>query len=199
MWHFLIEVVKTQTLTIYYAITCTLAPFCSRSSQIPRPIPDAPPVTNAMQPEIFIVHLLLNDTTRKAACLRLDPSIQPRLRDCVTTFNMINQPPSWKRSRLDPGDEVARRPFPTRLASLQISGYIFEIYICTIMKYFHENECLAVGFIQMNDSKLLAKLGCARWGLIIFWINPDICMTVRLSILFTILFSIIQRGKENRE
>ena len=34
--------------------TFTLAPSCSKSSQIPRPIPEAPPVATAMQPEIFI-------------------------------------------------------------------------------------------------------------------------------------------------
>lgn len=31
-----------------------MAPSCSKVSQIPRPIPEAPPVTNATEPEIFI-------------------------------------------------------------------------------------------------------------------------------------------------
>ena len=44
-----------------------MAPSCSKSSQIPRPIPEAPPVTNAIQPGIFITKNLENSATKSAA------------------------------------------------------------------------------------------------------------------------------------
>lgn len=55
----------------------TLAPRCSKSSHIPRPIPEAPPVTNATQPEIFITffQLLSFFIVESNSSLRLGPIV----------------------------------------------------------------------------------------------------------------------------